>query len=328
MSQNNPSTEAAEQLTDDAFAALEAGRAAEVAEICARLRAMNYSSFFEIEALLYLDQGQPLQALEILEEGNREVPDLWLLWQLRGNILSDAGQFEEALDCYERALPIEGADRDSLYLNRATALWRDGRAPLALQEVEATDETRDDAPTGLRWRLEALHLNLWGELGRCDEANARAAELFAEQQDLELDADEAAETSVAFSQIGWAMLGCGQSEPARAWARAALEIDRINGQALLLARDATPDLPFADQTFRVVLAGRLEDEDEPTGFFTTISVIAPDAARARELALAFESPRWESAVRVEDCARIGSCESQPSCVYEVQGYISLPLDES
>ena len=321
-----PSLQHAEQLTQEAFAALEAGHYDRVTELTAELRALQFSSAFEIEALFYLDQNQPVRALQILEEGTESVPDLWLLWQLRGNVLSDLKRFDEALDCYDSALPLEGADAVSLRLNRATALWRQGRVKAALREVEATEIA--GANLDLRWRLEALQLGLWAELGRCDEAGARAAALFEEQRDLEVEPEEAGQLSLAFSQIGWALMGCQAPESAGDWARAALEIDRANGQALLLARDTTPDLPFADRTFRVTLRGQLEDADQPTGFFTTLAIVAPDADVAQQLALDFESPRWETPLRVEEISRTGACEPQPSCVYEAQGYILFPLDEN
>ncbi len=317
----------AEELTAAAFEALEAGQGTRVAEICAELRVMHYSSCFEIEALLALDQNQPARALEVLDEGLEAVPELWSLWQLKGNILSDGGQFDAALEAYERAGEIEDADKGALCLNCATAMWREGRAKAALREIEAHEF--GDATLEVKWRKDALQLNLWAELKRCDEVQERAAQLFAEQDDLELEPDEAAQISVAFSQIGWALKGCEQLPHARDWADAALEIDRTNGQALLLNRDATPDLPFADKTFRVLVRGIAQfEEEEASGFITPIFVVAPDADVAQNLALDFESSYHENPVGVDEIERIGICPPQPICVYEVQGYIYFPTEEN
>lgn len=330
MSQSNEMTDDeavqhAQQLTEDAFAALETGEGARVAQICAELRVMHYSSCFEIEALLALDQNQPARALEVLDEGVEAVPDLWQLWQLKGNILSDGGQFEAALEAYERAGEIEDADKGALCLNRATAMWREGRAKAALREVEAGEF--EDATLDLKWRKDALQLGLWADLKRCDEVRERAAQLFAEQEDLELEPDEAAQLSVAFSQIGWALKSCEQLPGALDWAQAALEIDRTNGQALLLRREATPGLPFADKTFRVMLSGEIEEGGEMMGFYTPLSVVAPDADKAQQLALEFEAPRHESPIKVEEIERISVCESQPICVYQVEPYFLFSPDE-
>ena len=318
--------ELAQKLTEDAYAALEAGEGARVAEICAELRVMHYSSCFEIEALLALDQNLPAQALEVLDEGLQAVPELWSLWQLKGNILSDGGQFEKALEAYERAGEIEDANQGELCLNRATAMWREGRAKAALREIEAHDFA--DAALELAWRRDALQLNLWAQLKRCDEVEQRAAQLFAQQQDLELEPDEAAQVSVAFSQIGWALKGCEQLQSARGWSEAALEIDRTNGQALLLRREATPGLPLADKTFRVLVRGVAQFDEELSGFITPIFVVAPDEDVAQQLALDFESPYHEAALSVDDIERTGLCERQAICVYEVQGYIYFPLEEN
>ena len=331
MSQNNDIISAeeaarqAEQLTAEAFEALENGQGTRVAEICAELRVMHYSSCFEIEALLALDQGLPARALEVLDEGLGVVPDLWQLWQLRGNILSDGGQWDEALESYKRALALDDADVNSLRLNRATALWRAQRIDEALNEIARTDGNSEAMSVSLDWRLQAIRLALWAEQNRCDEVIERAAQLWQDQQEVEIDEDEAAPLSVAFSQIGWALFGCEQRELARDWANAALEVDRANGQALLLAREATPNLPLGKATFRVELRGQTETEDGPAGFLTTLLAIAPDVAVAEQLAIEFEAPRWDAEVTVEESERIGSCEAQPSCIYEVQPYILVPL---
>ncbi len=317
----------AEQLTAEAFEALEAGQGRRVAEICAELRVMHYSSCFEIEALLALDQGLPARALEVLDEGLGVVPDLWQLWQLRGNILSDGGKWDEALDSYKRALSLEGADVNSLRLNRATALWRAQKTEQALDEIARTDGNASEMSVSLHWRLQATRLALWAECDRCDDAIERAAQLWQDQQEVEIDEDEAAPLSVAFSQIGWALFGCEQPQLARDWAGAALEVDRANSQALLLAREATPNLPLGEATFRVVLRGETATEDGPTGFITTLLAIAPDVAVAEQLAIEFEAPRWENNVAVEESERIGACDAQPSCIYEVQNYILVPLQD-
>lgn len=323
---DDEAAELAEKLTEDAYAALEAGEGARVAEICAELRVMHYSSCFEIEALLALDQNQPARALEVLDEGVEAVPDLWSLWQLKGNILSDGGQFEAALEAYERAGEIEDADKGALCLNRSTVMWREGRAKAALRELESHEF--EGATLDLQWRKDALQLNLWAELKRCDEVKQRAAQLFSQQEDLELEPDEAAQISVAFSQIGWALKACEQLENARDWAQAALEIDRTNGQALLLRREATPDLPFADKTFRVMLTGEIEDEGEIKGFYTPLCAVAADEDGAQKLALEFESAYHDAPVTVEEIERIGVCERQPICVYQVDAYFLFPLEEN
>ncbi len=331
MSQNNDilsaeeAVQQAQQLTAEAFEALEAGRGTRVAEICAELRVMHYSSCFEIEALLALDQGLPARALEVLDEGLAAVPDLWQLWQLRGNILSDSGQWDAALESYQRALAIEDADANSLRLNRATALWRAQKIEEALTEVARTDGNSKEMSISLYWRLQAVRLALWSEQRRCDEVTERAAQLWEDQEEVEIDEDEAAPLSVAFSQIGWALFGCEQPALARDWAKAALEVDRANGQALLLTREATPNLPTGESTFAVTLRGQTQTEDGPTGFVTTLLAIAPDMPVAEQLAIEFEAPRWDAKVVVEESERIGSCDAQPSCIYEVQGYILVPL---
>ncbi len=235
MSENH-SMEEAESLTFAAYDALENDEYERALELSAQLRAMEYSSCFVIEGLVYRQRGEFEAALERLEEATRNVPDLWILWQLKGDTLFDLERFDEAFEAFDHALALEDEDAEvfELRLNSATALWRAKRFDQALRQIAETDDSIDEASLLMRWRLEGVRVSLWSELERCEEVETRAAQLWDEQIDLEIDEDEAPDFAIALAHIGWALFYCQNSEGARKWVNVALEVDEDNAQAQLL----------------------------------------------------------------------------------------------
>jgi Flp pilus assembly protein TadD len=92
----------ADDLMHLAFRALDSGKPKAALKVAKKLERMRYSGSFEIQALAYADLGDPSKAISVLREGTTKCPNVWLLWQLLGNNLSDAGRFEEAFEAYEK----------------------------------------------------------------------------------------------------------------------------------------------------------------------------------------------------------------------------------
>jgi tetratricopeptide (TPR) repeat protein len=126
----------AHDLMSEAFEAMNLGKPEAALKIAKKLRRMRYSGCFEIQALAYADLGDPSKAISVLREGTTKCPGVWLLWQLLGNKLSDAGRFEEAFEAYERGLSTGEPNFESLNLNYAIALLRSGQA------IQARDRVR------------------------------------------------------------------------------------------------------------------------------------------------------------------------------------------
>jgi len=161
-----------EALMHEGFERLSDGDTEGALRIAGRLEELRHSSAFEIAALAHAQDGAPEKAVEVLERGVGLVSDVWLLWQLLGNVRSDLERFDEALEAYDRALACPGANPDSIALNRAIALDRGERLEEALAVVEAVQLPEEP----VRTHLAAERTRLLRQLGRHDAAEAGARE--------------------------------------------------------------------------------------------------------------------------------------------------------
>lgn len=322
----------AEELTALAFEALDDGNLEAAQSLATRLRDLRYSSYFEIQALIYLGSDEMKSAIKVLREGVGKAPRVWRLWQLLGNTLSDADDLKGAMRCYETALPLE-LDAEaliSLQFNRATLLSRMNRATEALGVLNEMETTISSAPLALQWRFGALRMRVLTDLGRQEEVLKHAEAL--EQKLLEVDdvGEEAESFSVAWAQGGLALFDCGENPWAREWAQHSLEWDRTNGDALQLLRKSNGAAPRATRYFQVMLEGDWDDvaheSDEELGFFTTFMVVARDSEEAKRWALEMEAPRWGTLPRVEECQEINPCDETAAGVYEVGPYHLFPRE--
>ncbi|HEX9996872.1 MAG TPA: hypothetical protein VGB45_07005 [Abditibacterium sp.] len=320
----------AEELTDRAFEVLNAGDLEGAEILASRLRDLSYSSYFEIQALVHLDREEPELALEVLKQGVEEAPFVWRLWQLLGNTLSDAGDFEDAMRCYESALQfdLDAEDTASLQFNRATLLSRIGHNDEALALLNESGDLIMSAPLGLQWRAEALRLSILADLGQRTEVIERADAL--ESLLSQATEDSVESLAVVLIQGGFALLTCGENLRAHKWAQRALYWERTNGDALQLLRQSDVTAPIAARYFQVVLEGDWNDEaeSEELSFIKTFMVVARGVEEAEILALEMESSHWETTlVRVMESEDCGECDETSAGVYEASPYHLYPRSQ-
>jgi tetratricopeptide (TPR) repeat protein len=322
--------------TERAFEALSAGNLKEAEKLAAQLKDVHYSSCFEIRALVELRRERPDAAIEVLREGVEAAPAVWLLWQLLGNTLSDRGDYDEAMRCYESALQLDLDEdsRGSLEFNRATLLSRQERGDEALEVVRQL-ERLDAMPPYWQWRIRALELSILSDLGQSDELIEKAQELRDVLEAVDW-VDEAFSyfdsLLVAWKQGGFALLRDERFLEAREWATRALVIDRTDADALQLLRTSDPDAPTADRYYYVMLEGDWQDENSEDneveeGFFTTLEVIARSEEEAVELALQFESPRWETPLKVNEVEFGDECDFTAIGLWGANEYHTFPKDD-
>jgi tetratricopeptide (TPR) repeat protein len=73
-------------------------------ELVAILRHRAFSGAYEVEARIFLAQGQLHEACRVLEEGIAVAPRVWVLHSLLGSCRSDLGEFEAALNHFAATL--------------------------------------------------------------------------------------------------------------------------------------------------------------------------------------------------------------------------------
>jgi tetratricopeptide (TPR) repeat protein len=88
---------AAGELIEQAFEALDSEQDDKATAIAENLRSVEHPAGWEISALLLEHEEKIDEAISLLEQGVKTVPASWRLWELLGNLYSDADKVEDAL---------------------------------------------------------------------------------------------------------------------------------------------------------------------------------------------------------------------------------------
>lgn len=99
--------------------------------------------------------GTPMEAEKWFKQATEKSQKIGWVWILRGANLAIMGEYEKALDCYQKALNLEDIDRDEVFLNMGLvlrAMKKYNEAILAFQEALKINPTYQEA----QWNLEGL----------------------------------------------------------------------------------------------------------------------------------------------------------------------------
>ena len=290
------------------------------------LLGLQHSSGFEILALAHAMRGEMDQAIDVLENGVRKAPDVWILWQLLGNDYSAVERFEEAFEAYERALQCEGVDADALGYNHGVALMRSGRIQQALARLE---QVSDEPPDGqLRVLVTGSRMNVLNQLGRHAEAETLG------EREVDREHDERTRTPLAavLAEQAWAV-HARQGPRGRVLdlLKSALGIDRSIENAQRLLRELTGRLDPAGKGFRVLLHGEwpeLAEDGREVDFYVTYHVVADSEDAAFRAAADFEPQELRASLRLEEVELMGDKPDALTGVYHVSGYAFYPRGEA
>lgn len=311
----------AKSLADEAFEALEDGDLRSALKLGRRLEKMRYSAAFEIQALVYAEEGKLRKAIAVLERGVKKAPTVWLLWQLLGNYRSDQGQWDKAFRCYRQALDCPTVDASSVHLNQAIALGRCGKYDEALSILDLV--TNPD----LRWRAASRRLAMLNAAGRFSGCISLAQSLLGSEQ------DESPETASIYSELAFAFWKLsGDPEPALAHAWKALALDKKDETAAWIVREADSLYSSNARHIQVMICGRwthpIEGETSPPGFFVNYQVVADTPEEALEFIRRFEPEGVRDSLSIEEFKIKKPARDLPKGVYEIStGYLMFPWEE-
>lgn len=288
--------ETARRLEAEAFEALEAGEWEAAEARGDELLAMGWSGGFEVKALAAQGRGEVEVARHVLEDGVEKAPGAWPLWLLLGNVRSDLGRFDEALDAFERALRCEGSDAASVRFNRAVAQHRRGEPGAALRDLDVVLALPKPPP----FAEEALALaaDCLASLGRGDEAVSMVRAAY--ERCAESDPRRprlAAELAVALDRHG----ACGE---AAALFAAAAGAGVATASLLALGRRLRPLEARAPRLFRLVMEA---PHPGVAGVLRVLEIAADDVAQALEAARVYV-PHGATLHEHEDC---GEASGEP-----------------
>ena len=306
----------------EALEALDSGKPKAALRIAKKLEGMKYSGSFEIQARAYADLGKPSKAIDVLREGTNKCPGVWLLWQLLGNYLSDAGRFEEAFEAYEKGLGTDEPYSESLNVNYAIALLRSGQAIQATERIRPILEASSfqELEGSLRARILAVELEALRALGKCDAAVAR----FEAIGDKKFGDDAGVELSMLWSEYARSLFELGRHHDAERAAVRSVRLHVQDKEALWCLREIRRT-PVSSQTnnYHLIVEGDWSNpsektDEKPTGFFASYSVCADSEEEAFSFVTELQ-PDEVTNLRIAE-AKVANTVTEPKGVYSASGY--------
>ena len=312
----------ADKLMSEAFDALDRGDPKVALKIARKLEQMRYSGCFEIQALAYADLGDLSKAIGVLREGTAKCPDVWLLWQLLGNNLSDTGQFEEAFEAFKKGLSTNEPNSASLNLNYAIALLRSGQPARAEERMrpifDAPGFKELEGP--LRARILAVEL----EALRTSGDPGAAVAFFEGIGDENFGDDAGAELSILWSEYAQSLFKLDRRLDAERAALRAARFDVKNDRALAHLREVrrkSASLPTSH--YKLLVEGKWshpsdDAELKPAGFFASYSVYADSPEEAHSFVAELQ-PDQVVGLRISE-AKLVNKIAESKGVFSATGY--------
>jgi len=271
-------------------------------------------------------EERPQDAIAVLEEGTRAVPQIWLLWQQLGNLQSDQGDFQAANESYTKALDCPGVDSSQIYFNKAIALHR---CNMPQEAMEALDQVESD---DLHWPALALRVALLNGLEQYHKA-ADLAKHLAERLlgSEELFTQYTIELAGIITELGIAVgRGNNDIDGARHCFIQALRYVKNFSYALAMLRQVYHMESTEAQHFRLLVRGTWFEPIEQhgtgnPGFYSTFDIVADNAEEAMAFAAELEPDEVRDSLVVEEVSVLGPCPQALKGVYNRTGYAFYDL---
>lgn len=133
----------------------------------------EFSGGYDILASALEGMGKNDAALQVLEEGIKKAPLSYILWEKLGLQYSNREKYEEAIQCFDKAIAIDNKV-ESLYYNKAVALANMNKLYEALSCLEQIIRINDEF--FMAYILQASILNKLGVLSQQNEPVEKAIE--------------------------------------------------------------------------------------------------------------------------------------------------------
>lgn len=311
----------ARELMEKAYEHLSEGDAPRAKKIGKKLLKMKYSGGYEVMARALEIEGNKEEARALLEEGVKNVPHVWLLWQQLGNLYSDEGDFAAAESAYDRALACPQVDASQINFNKAIALNRQKRFADAMEALEKVES--DD----LHWPSLALRVAILNGIGQAHKA-ADLAKHLVEQilASEELFNRYTIELAGLLTELGNALLESrGDPHAARACYLQALRYVKHFQYALVMLRQLYEEQSPDARHFRVIARGRwpqpLEEGEAPPEFLSTFEAVADTVEEALSQFSELEPHEVQPTLKIEEFEDCGPSPDDLKGVYWRTGYM-------
>ncbi len=278
---------------------------------------------YRILAMIHAAQDESEAALQLIQRGVAHMPQSWQMRLLLGNLLSDAGDFEQAMQAFDAAKQLPEAELHWIQINQAVVHGRRGEIDQALNLLQQVDHHE-----AINEAFE-IQLGLLDSVGRHD----LIIELAEEDLDL-LQAPETEEEAGTLSRILSHIASAYwyedyDGDEVDHYLRQAIAFDRTNPDALYLLREQDPVFSDQSQVFSMLVKGVIFESDEQglerqVEFITSYEVVADDEEEALDLIRRFEITEIDpQSLQVEAIEPRPNEDEEPKGVYQV-GELLVP----
>lgn len=307
-------------LLEQGYSLIQQGEPEQAIAVGQQLLSHRHARGFEIIALAYEQQGRSAEAIAVLKDGVTKVPGAWPLWELLGNLFSDQDDYQEAHNCYQRALNCPSADNDSINYNYAILLKRQGRfdETLALCDRISSED--------LQLKVRVLRVSTYNVMRKQLDAIPLGTQLVNDiLSRKELPEEDMQDLARAYAELGRAYWE-GKYDRQVAWENAwkALEWDRSDNSALWLVREIINRRSSKSKWFKLIVEGKwhfpIEPDKAPPGFITTYEVVADTVEDALSFAQDLEPIEVRDSMKVDSHEDLGQFPDNNQGVYWRSAY--------
>ncbi|MEO1241053.1 MAG: hypothetical protein AAFX54_04030 [Pseudomonadota bacterium] len=277
-----------------------------------------------MRAAVHKRRGDLNKAIEVLREGIRLAGGPWMLFSRLGNYLSDAGQYEEALEAYRSGATFDDADENVFRLNRAIVFGRMGNTDDALKEYRNLESAIDPegVDTRIFWHLKA---SIARELfdTELDSQLLELCESLAKEIDQQDDfAEEKARFAAAYSCV---LARRNQKAASLRWWSKAVALDADAWLAKWQMRQWLLEKHQAGgKVYQLLVEGEwpydLVDSGAPFGFFRRYDVAADSPEQGFDFLKEFEPEEIRDSLKLIEFEIREEYTDQPKGVYEIYAY--------
>jgi tetratricopeptide (TPR) repeat protein len=292
-----PANMSADELMKHGYEFIEEGDFDSAFVVGGRLKRMGFTGGFEIIARTYAAEREVEQAIRELEKGVQKAPHVWILWEMLGNYRSDREDFDQALQCYDRAVGLPDANLSSINLNRAICQVRNGKPELALPILDSVT----DAEVAVE--RECVRMDALIELRQYEECLAVGDLLIRQIDKGDAKGKAMDQLSRTYAWMARAFLsGRGDCEKAKEVLDKSTRYDKTNGAALTVRRELDGVQSGDAKMFHLVVQGEwdqpLAASKHVPGFFANYHVLASSPEEALSYAQALEPEQVRKSMKV------------------------------
>jgi len=295
------------------------------------MKEAGHPAGFEISAVIFEQAGEIDKAIESVQAGLQLAPTVSRLWELLGNLHSDADRHDQAQEAFDKALGCEHRNEPSIRYNKALSAYRNQKFDPAAAELDKIDEKAIDDDE-LLMHVQALRVSTLNGLEKFKEAIVLAKKILEKYPEDTCPESCIPHLAEVHAQLGRAILE-RDNDPAKALASAknAIRCDQGNPLALDLVRaignKKSPDSKLLNLSVKGIWMEPFEGETEAPEFMQAFTVIADNQEEAFEMVKEICPDDLRERISIDECELVKDAPDEPKGVCEVSAFMFFSGDE-